>query len=269
MKHEKVIEASGIAAKTLQELAVLVKPGVTDTWLADRAGELMRSMGAEPACLGYRGFPANICVSINNVFAHGIPKGIVIKEGDLVSLDVVARKDGFHGDCAATVPVHPVGNMDLQLVKAVYRCLKSALATITEGSGTEDITRALHKTAGKAGVRLFPQFCGHGIGEAMHEAPPIFNAPAPGNAYVRLSHDGPFSCVCVEPMGTFGAADVIVDADGWSAGVRDGSKAAHFEDTVVLGEHGVVVPTAWPHDLFREVFGFWGHEVLGGRKEAT
>jgi methionyl aminopeptidase len=214
-----------IEIKTAQEIASIV---------------YLKSHGAQPAFLGYRGFPATLCVSINEEVVHGIPGERVIREGDLVSLDAGAVIEGLYADAATTVIVGDAAPNARRLVETTRRALAEGIARATAGNRLSEISHAVQRCVEREGFGIVRDFVGHGIGRALHEDPPIPNF-GPPNTGPRLR---PGMALAIEPMVTLGGAEVDVLGYGWTAVTRDRSLAAHFEHTIVVTEHGPDVLTA-------------------------
>ena len=232
-------KAGRVVAGLLSTLAGLVKPGMTTKALDEVARNYLSEQGAQPAFLGYRGFPASICVSVNEEVVHGIPGERRIREGDVVSLDAGAVVSGYYADAAITVTVGPVEPSTRRLVEATRQALAMGIRQATVGNRLSDISHAVQQVAQQAGFGIVRDFVGHGIGRAMHEEPPIPNFGEP--------HSGPRlqagMVLAIEPMITGGQPDVEIREDGWTAVTKDGSLAAHFEHTVAITEQGTEILT--------------------------
>ncbi|MBI4342867.1 MAG: type I methionyl aminopeptidase [Candidatus Omnitrophica bacterium] len=236
---ERMRRAGQVVARLLEHLAGLVRPGVRTKELDREALAFLRQAGAEPAFLGYRGFPATLCVSVNAEVVHGIPGERKIAEGDLVSLDAGAIVEGFYADAATTVMVGAVSAQARRLTDTTRRALDQGIAQAVVGRRLSDISHAVQETVEREGFGIVREFVGHGIGRALHEDPPIPNFGPP--------HMGPRlkagMVLAIEPMVTMGHHDVQVLGDGWTAVTKDGSLAAHFEHTVAVTERGPDVLT--------------------------
>jgi methionyl aminopeptidase len=228
-----------IVAGLLAHVADLVRPGLKTKALDEAAAAYLKAAGAQPAFLGYRGFPATICVSVNEEVVHGIPGPRTIRDGDLVSLDVGGLLEGWYADAATTVPVGSVPPEARRLVQAAQRALDAGIACAVVGNRVSDISRAVQGVVEGAGFSAVREFVGHGIGHALHEDPPIPNFVPP--------HGGPRLAagmvLAIEPMVTLGRSEVEVLRDGWTAVTRDRSLAAHAEHTVAVTENGPEVLT--------------------------
>ena len=234
------MRASGrIAARVRDEVAGRVAPGVTTGELADYAAELMRKHGAESAFLGYRGYPAAICVSVNEGVVHGIPGHRRIQLGDIVSLDIGVRFDGFVGDTATTLMVGVADPAVVQLVQTTERALMAGIKVARPGARVSDISHAIESTAVQAGFSVVREFVGHGIGREMHEDPQVPNFGVPGRG-PKLKTG---MTIAIEPMVNLGKPEVEVTSDGWTVETRDRSYSAHFEHTIAIIGGGAEVLT--------------------------
>ena len=237
---ERMRAANMLVADVLHELETLVAPGVTTADLDGAAEKLVRAAGAEPAFKGYRGYPATLCASINEEVVHGIPsKKRALGEGDIVSLDMGVKLNGFYGDSAVTVPVGRVSDGVLKLLKVTQEALELAIAQVRVGGRVSDIGHAVQRHVEANGFSVVREFVGHGIGSSLHEDPQIANYGEPGRG-PRLAEG---MVLAIEPMVNMGRSAVKVLADGWTAVTRDGSLSAHFEHTVAVTRDGPLVLT--------------------------
>ncbi len=227
------MRASGrIAARVRDALVKRVAPGVTTGELDDYARELMAKAGARSAFLGYRGFPGNICASVNNVVVHGIPGRQRIAVGDVVSLDVGVVFEGFVGDTAATVLVGVTDPNVIRLVRVAEQALERGISKAVAGGRLSDISHAIEQVVVDAGFSVVREFVGHGVGRSMHEDPQIPNYGPPGKGPKLKSG----MTLAIEPMVNMGVADVEVLADGWTVTTKDRRPSAHVEHTVAVLE---------------------------------
>lgn len=233
-------QAGAVVAKLLSFLSARVAPGVKTKALDQAAVGFIKSQGATPAFLGYRGFPASICVSINEEVVHGIPGERVIREGDVVSLDVGAVLDGYCADAAVTVAVGRIPPKAQRLIEVTRESLQTGIAMARPSRRLSDISHAVQETVEHEGFSVVRDFVGHGIGRAMHEDPPIPNY-GPPNRGPRLK---PGMVIAIEPMVVMGSWEVAVLSDGWTAVTKDRSLSAHFEHTVAITEQGPEVLTS-------------------------
>lgn len=232
---ETMREASRVVAKTLMVLKAAVKPGVTTAELDSLAEKQIRAMGAEPAFLGYRGYPATLCISINEEIVHGIPDPKrVIREGDIVSLDLGAISKGFYGDATITVAVGEVSGAARKLIEVTKRSLELALDEVKPGVRLGDVSHAVQKYAEANGMSIVREFTGHGVGRRLHEEPSIPNYGRPGTGPVLKAG----MTLAIEPMIALGGPEILIRKNGWTAVTADGSLAAHWEHTVAVTENG-------------------------------
>jgi len=231
---EGMRQSGRIAAAVLGELESLVRPGLRTRDLDLYAEKRTRELGAVPAFKGYRGYPASVCVSVNEEIIHGIPSGRILQEGDIVSLDFGVLFEGFYSDSALTVPVGRVDPEAERIVAAAERSFFKGLEQMKEGNRLSDISAAIQASVEGEGYSVIRQFVGHGIGRALHEEPQVPNFGAPG----RGPKIRPGMTLAIEPMIAAGAHDVEILEDGWTAVTRDRRLAAHFEHTVAMTESG-------------------------------
>jgi methionyl aminopeptidase len=236
---ERMRAATVLVADVLAELAAMTAPGVTTAELDARAEQLVRAAGAEPAFKGYRGYPATLCASVNEEVVHGIPSGRALVEGDIISLDMGVKLNGFYGDSAITVPVGKVAPDVLRLLRVTQESLEKGITQVRVGGRVSDIGHAIQKHVEAGGFSVVREFVGHGIGAALHEDPQIANYGQPGHG-PRLAEG---MVLAIEPMVNMGKAAVRVLSDGWTAVTRDGSLSAHFEHTVAVTKSGPLVLT--------------------------
>lgn len=229
---ERMRRAGRVVAELLEELALRVRAGIRTKELDDAALAFLRQRGAQPAFLGYRGFPACICVSVNEEVVHGIPGQRRIIEGDLVSLDVGAVVEGWYADAATTIPVGNTSAAARRLLETTRQALADGIAQALVGHRLSDISHAVQQRVEQAGFGVVREFVGHGIGQALHEEPPIPNF-GPPNTGPRLRAG---MVLAIEPMVTMGGYAVEVLQDGWTAVTKDRSLAAHFEHTIAVTE---------------------------------
>jgi methionyl aminopeptidase len=234
----KLREANLIVADVLDLLEASAKPGMSTWELNEIAANRLRQLKAESAFLGYHGYPAVLCTSVNEVVVHGIPrKDVVLKEGDLLSIDFGAFKDGWCGDSARTVPMGKVTDQAAALIAATRESLELAIEKCVPGNRLGDIGWAVQSHVEPKGYSVVRQFVGHGIGRAMHEEPHVPNYGEAGKGK-RLSAG---LVVAIEPMVNAGTQDVVIKEDGWTAVTRDGSLSAHFEHSVAITDDGPIV----------------------------
>jgi len=237
---ERMRRSGQIVAGLLGHLMPLIRPGVKTKALDAEAQAYLSKAGARSAFLGYRGFPGAICVSINEEVVHGIPGERKIREGDLVSLDAGAVVEGWYADAAITMPVGTVSPLARRLTDTTRRALERGIANAVVGNRLSDISHTVQETVERERFQVVREFVGHGIGQALHEEPPIPNFGLPDTG-PRLKVG---MVLAIEPMVTAGRCDVEVLGDGWTAVTKDHSLAAHFEHTVAITDRGALVLTA-------------------------
>ncbi len=240
---EKMRRAGRIAGEALQEVGRLVRPGVTTKDLDQAAERLIRKAGALPTFLGYRGYAASICASVNEEVVHGIPSAKrVLKDGDIISIDLGATFDGFVGDTAATFAVGKISDEDQRLMSVTRDALAKGIEQMRPGKRLGDVSNAIQRCAEAAGFGVVRDYVGHGIGRQMHEEPGVPNYGAAGSG-MRLEEG---LVLALEPMITAGHYEVRVLPDGWTVVTRDGRRAAHDEHTVAITGRGPEILTARP-----------------------
>jgi len=220
---------------TLHLVAEAAKPGVSTKELDELAEEHIRSAGGRPAFKGYRGYPATLCTSVNDVIVHGIPSPTHrLREGDILGVDCGVVLDGFVGDSAVTIPVGEAPEEARRLMRVTKECLELAVDVVRPGRRLTDIGAAVQGHAEAAGYSVVRELVGHGIGRAMHEDPQVYNF-GPGGRGPELR---PGLVLAIEPMINAGKAGVVFDDDGWTARTEDGKLSAHFEYSVAVTENG-------------------------------
>ncbi|HUG14980.1 MAG TPA: type I methionyl aminopeptidase [Thermomicrobiales bacterium] len=237
---ERMRAASAVVADVHARLEPLIRPGVTTRELDQVAHELITSAGGHPSFLGYHGYPASICASINDVVLHGIPGDVELREGDIISIDLGVKLDGFHGDAAVTYPVGRVSDIARRLIEAAEACFWAGFAQLRAGGRLGDASAAVQATAEAAGFAVIREYVGHGIGRQMHEDPPVPNFGLPGDG-PRLRRG---MTLALEPMICAGAPETRILDDGWTVVMADGALAAHFEHTIAILGDTVVSLTA-------------------------
>jgi methionyl aminopeptidase len=236
----RIREACLIVRDVLEELVQAAQPGVTTAELDRLAASRTRERGAAPAFLGYHGYPASLCISVNDEVVHGIPSPRrVLQEGDVVGLDFGVVKDGFFGDAARTVPVGRTSAEARRLLETARDALAAAVAAARPGGHVGDIGAAVQALVEARGFSVVREFVGHGIGRRLHEPPQVPNFGRGGMGAVLR----PGFVLAIEPMVNAGAAGVEILDDGWTAVTADGSLSAHFEDTVAITENGPEILT--------------------------
>jgi len=231
----RIRESAQIVGRCLQMLGSEVRPGVSTKDLDRLAEEFIRAEGGEPAFKGYRGFPASICASVNEEVVHGIPSAKrVLKEGDVISLDIGVRKSGFYGDAARTFPVGTVSEAATRLLEATERSLQAGIEMAKPDGRVSDISAAIEREVKRSGFSVVRALVGHGVGRELHEEPQVPNYGRPGEG-PRLRAG---MVLAIEPMVNLGGADVVTLSDQWTVVTADRQLSAHFEHTVAIGEDG-------------------------------
>ncbi|TAK05456.1 MAG: type I methionyl aminopeptidase [Candidatus Manganitrophaceae bacterium] len=233
----KIAKASRIVAESLEALRAYLKPGMTTKELDQFVEKQIRERGGIPAFKGYRDYPATICISVNEEVVHGIPSDKVIKEGDIVGLDLGAIYDGFYGDSAVTVAVGEIQPEAKRLIQVTEASLYAGIEQAREGSRLSDISHAVQSHVEQAGFSVVTDFVGHGIGRSLHEEPQVPNFGPPGRG-PRLREG---MVLAIEPMVNMGKPAVRVLDDHWTAVTADGSLSAHFEHTIAITKEGPVI----------------------------
>ncbi|RJQ53579.1 MAG: type I methionyl aminopeptidase [Actinobacteria bacterium] len=227
-------QAGKIVADTLEAIREQIRPGVRTSVLDDTAERFIRGRGGVPAFKGYRGFPASICVSIDEMVVHGIPGERKLAAGEIVSLDVGVVYKGYVADAASTEPVGEIDEDAKRLVETTKAALSAGIENAQVGNHLFDISNAIQKAAESAGFSVVREYVGHGIGRDMHEDPPVPNFGSPGKG-PRLQAG---MTLALEPMVNAGSSEVRLQADGWTVVTSDGKRSAHFEHTIGLTEDG-------------------------------
>ena len=220
-----------IVAKTLAELAKIIAPGVTTLTLNKRAEEFIRDNGGVPNFLGYGGFPGSICTSVNDQIVHGIPSdNVILKEGDIISIDCGVLKDGFNGDSAYTFCVGEVKPEVVNLLKTTKESLYKGIEQAYEGRRTGDIGAAVQSYCEERGYSVVREMVGLGVARKLHEAPEVPNYGRKGNGVLLKSG----MTIAIEPMINLGTRNLIFEKDGWTTRTADRKPSAHFEHSVAI-----------------------------------
>ena len=237
---ERMRIASQTVAEVLKALRESAAPGVSMIELDEIAAAIIRENGCTPSFLGYHGYPATICASPNNVIVHGIPDGYRLKDGDILSVDVGAIYEGYHGDAARTFAIGSVPDEVAKLIQVTEESMMAGISQVKAGARIGDIGAAVQQVAEGAGFSVVREYVGHGIGKAMHEEPQIPNYGEPGKG-MKLREG---MAICIEPMVNIGDWRTEVQDDGWTVTTLDGSLSAHFENTIAITPDGVEVMTS-------------------------
>jgi methionyl aminopeptidase len=230
-------QANRIVHQVLNAVGERMIPGVKTRELDRLAERVIRDAGGVPAFLNYRGYPATLCISVNDVIVHGIPKDVPLKDGDIVGIDCGVLYKGYYGDAARTFAVGEIAPEAQRLLEVTEEALRRAVAQVRPGGRLSDIGHAVQRYAESHGFSVVREFSGHGIGTSLHEDPQIPNYGAPGKG-PKLK---PGMVLAIEPMVNAGSYGVRMDADGWTARTEDGSLSAHFEYSVAVTPTGARV----------------------------
>ena len=224
-------QAGKITAAARALAGAMVAPGVTTREIDRAVHRYIKSQGAVPSFLHYNGFPASVCVSVNDEVIHGIPGNRVLKEGDIVSIDVGAFKDGYHGDCAATYPCGRISEEAARLIEVTRQSFFEGLRYAREGYRLPDLSGSIQRYVEGQGFSVVRDYVGHGIGGKMHEAPEIPNYVEPRAGRPRFLRG---MTIAVEPMVNAGGFGIKVMPDGWTVKTADGKLSAHYENTILI-----------------------------------
>lgn len=225
-------DAGRIVVLVLSKIKETARPGVTTADLDKVADKLIREEGAVPAFKGYRGFPANICISINEEVVHGIPGPRVLRSGDIVSVDVGVKLKGYYSDGAITIPVGQINKERERLLAVAQEALKRAIEKVKPGAKLKEVSAAIQETAESQGFSVVRKYVGHGIGRKMHEEPQVPNF-VDSSFKLNLTLK-PGMTLAIEPMVNAGTYEVKTKKNGWTVVTADGRPSAHFEHTVAL-----------------------------------
>lgn len=229
---ELIRKSSLLVGKTLAEVALHIKPGITTAKLDEIAEAFLRDHGAVPSFKGYHGYKASLCISVNEEVVHGIPGKREIKEGDVVSVDCGAFMNGYHGDSAFTFPVHVTDGELLKLLKVTRRSLELGIEKANAGNRVGDISASIQEYAERHGYGVVRELVGHGIGKTLHEKPEVPNYGKKGAGALLK----PGMTIAIEPMINMGTKNVKQLSDGWTVITQDKKPAAHFEHTIAITE---------------------------------
>jgi methionyl aminopeptidase len=237
---DRMARAGEVVAETLALIGERAKPGLSTQELDELANEYIRSRGGVPTFMGYRGYPASICTSPNDMVVHGIPGLYTLREGDVLSVDVGVTLDGFVADSAYTFPIGEISPEAERLLEGCQAALAAGIEQCRVGNRLSDISHAIQLATEELGYSVVRSLVGHGVGRSMHEEPQIPNYGDPGRG-PRLAEGMTFA---IEPMITAGRPEVVLHDDEWSISSADGSLAAHFEHTVAVMDAGPRILTA-------------------------
>lgn len=237
---DKMRRAGAVTAGALEAVRTLVRPGVTTRELDAAARSFITAQGATPSFLGYRGYPAATNMSVNSQVIHGIPGDLRLKDGDIVSVDVGACVDGFHGDAARTFAVGTVSDEAKRLITATEGCFMEGLKYARKGCHLHDISAAIEEFACRHGFAVVRDFIGHGIGKKLHEPPDVPNYKPRGRGPALI----PGMTLAIEPMVNAGGCEIRILEDGWTVVTADGKLSAHYENTIAVTDGEPEVLTA-------------------------
>ena len=235
-----VKKACEITRDALKYCETLIKPGISTKELDILVEKYIIDSGASPACKGYEGYPATLCTSVNEMVVHGIPSDkVILKEGDIISVDLVVNYKGYHGDATRTFPVGKISEEKAKLIKVTEECFFEGIKNLKVGQRLGELSHAIQSHAEKNGFSVVRELVGHGIGKNMHEPPNVPN-------YGKIT-DGPVvtdnACLAIEPMINMGKKEVWLVEDGWGVVTRDGMPSAHYENTVHITKNGIEIWT--------------------------
>lgn len=236
---ELMREAGMMVSKTHKYLKPYIKAGITTRELDKLAYDYIKSIGGVPTCLGYEGFPASLCTSVNDEVVHGIPSNRKLKDGDIITIDMVIGYKGYQGDAAWTYAVGNISDEDKYLMKHTEASLYEGVKMVKPGAHIGDISSAIYKYATEHNLGVVRELVGHGIGTEMHEEPDVPNYGKAGSG-PRLREG---MVICIEPMLNYGTANVEILDDDWTIVTADGEKAAHYEHTVLVTHDGYSILT--------------------------
>lgn len=236
---ELMREAGKMVSMTHQYLKNFIKSGITTKELDRLAEEYIRKMGGVPTCKGYEGFPATLCTSVNDTVVHGIPDNYKLKDGDIITIDMVIGYKGYQGDAAWTYAVGEVSDDKKYLMEHTEKALYEGVKQVKPGNRIGDISNAVEEYANKHHLGVVKELCGHGIGREMHEDPEVPNYGTKGTG--PKLREG--MVICIEPMLNLGTADIYMLDDEWTIKTDDGKPAAHYEHTILVTKDGYEILT--------------------------
>lgn len=231
---QQMLPACDLISRLFGEMASLVAPGVTTHHLDSVARQYIRDNGGRPECLGYGGFPATLCIEVNETVVHGFPSAYTLREGDIIGIDTVVRKDGWCADMCYTFPVGEVSDKVMDLLRTTRHSLDLGIEAAQPGHRTGDIAHAVQTYCEHRGYTVVREMCGHGIGREMHEDPEVPNYGRRGTGPILR----PGMVICIEPMINMGSRNIAISQDGWQCRTRDRRPSAHYEHTVLIEDDG-------------------------------
>ena len=236
---KKMIHAGHIVALVHEKMKEVLEPGISTKELDNIAMKVIKENRAIPTFLGYSGFPASICTSINEQVVHGIPsEDVIVKAGDIIAIDVGATYGGMVGDSAWSYEVGKVSDEVHKLMVTTEESLYAGIAQMKPGNVLDDISKAIEDVAVKGGYGIVRQYGGHGVGHVMHEDPFLYNYSVGDRTLIKSN-----MAIAIEPMLNLGGDDVVVASDGWTVSTSDGKPSAHFEHTVIATDDGPIITT--------------------------
>ena len=236
---ELMRQAGMLVSKMHQFIKPYIKAGITTKELDKLCEEFIRNNDAVPTCKGYEGFPATLCTSVNDTVVHGIPDNYKLKDGDIITIDVVIGYKGYQGDAGWTYAVGEIDEDNKYLIEHTEKALYEGIQMVKPGNRIGDIAHAIQSYAENHHLGVVRELCGHGIGREMHEDPEVPNYGVPGTGPKLKSG----MVICIEPMLTFGRHNVYIMDDNWTVKTQDGSNAAHFEHTILVTDEGYEILT--------------------------
>lgn len=242
MQQEGIRRSAVLLSAVFSRISTLIKPGVTTLDIDRVVEETIKAGGGVPAFLGYGGFPASVCTSVNDQVIHGIPNDQPLSNGDIVGCDIGVILNGYYSDSCKTFAVGDVSSETRKLLDVTEKALEAAVQVCRPGGRVKDIGKAVTETAEPYGYGIVYSYCGHGVGLSLHEDPQIPNYYPSRGLNPRMK---PGMVLAIEPMINIGSADVEVLDDGWTVITGDGTLSAHFEHTVLITETGADVLTSW------------------------
>lgn len=244
---EKTRRACDLVSRTLGEVARWIQPGVTTNKLDTIAREFIHDNGGRPACLGYGGFPATLCIEVNETVVHGFPSNYALRPGDIIGIDTVVELDGYNGDTCYTFPVGDITPEIMQLLVTTKASLYKGIEAARPGARIGDISNAVQTYCERHGYTVVREMCGHGIGRKMHEDPQIPNYGRRGVG--PLIKNG--MVLCIEPMINLGSRNIVIADDGWTCRTKDRKPSAHYEHTIAIVNDKTEILTTF--DYIQEV----------------
>ena len=246
---QAMLPACDLMSRTLGEVARWIEPGITTRRLDTIAREFIMDNGGRPACLGYEGFPATLCIEVNETVVHGFPSNYALREGDIIGIDSVVEKDGYMGDSCYTFAVGQVDPKVMDLLRTTKESLYVGIEACRPGRRIGDISNAVQTYCEHRGYSIVREMCGHGIGRDMHEDPEVPNYGRRGCGPVIRNG----MVICIEPMVNLGSRNVVIEQDGWTCRTRDRKPSAHYEHTIAVSGGEVTPLTTFKY--IREALG--------------